>query len=58
VTVGIGEILLFIGLALVVGAAGIALGILVLAPRLTRVSDRDEEPGDRTDDRADHRRSA
>lgn len=49
-TVGVGELLLFLGLALVVGGAGIALGMLVVAPRLTRQSDRDEEPGDRADD--------
>lgn len=47
---GIGEVLGFVALVVVVGAVGIALGMLVLAPRLTRLSDRDEEPGDRTEE--------
>ena len=33
----------------VVAAAGIAVGILLIGPRLTRWADRDEEPGDRDD---------
>jgi hypothetical protein len=51
VTPSIGDLLVFVAIALVVGAVGIALGILVLAPRLIRLADRDEEPGDPADDR-------
>jgi hypothetical protein len=32
--------------ALVVGVAGAAVGILLIGPRLTRWMDRDEESGD------------
>jgi hypothetical protein len=45
-----GDLLVFLGLAALLGAAGIAVGMLVIAPRLTRLADRTEEPGDRTDD--------
>jgi hypothetical protein len=41
-----GELLLFLLLAAVVGTAGVAFGILILAPRLTRHAERsDEDPG-------------
>jgi len=36
----------FLLLTAVVGAVGVAVGILLIGPRLTRWMDRDEEPGD------------
>ena len=49
-----GDLLVFIAIVAFVGVAGIVVGMLVLAPRLTRLADRaahpDEESGDRTDD--------
>jgi hypothetical protein len=46
----IGDLALVVIIAALAGAAGIALGIVVLAPRLTRLLDRsDEEPGERDD---------
>jgi hypothetical protein len=53
VTPSVGDLLVFVALTFVVGAAGVALGMLVLAPRLTRLADRDEEPGDPADDRSE-----
>lgn len=49
-TLGLPELLVFLGAAAVVGTIGVGLGIVVLAPRLTRLADRDddtrdEEPG-------------
>jgi hypothetical protein len=49
VTPSIGDVLVFVAIAFVVGAAGVALGMLVLAPRLTRLADRDEDAGDPAD---------
>ena len=45
-----GDVLVFLGLVALLGAAGIAVGMLVIAPRLSRIADRTEEPGDRSDD--------
>lgn len=42
----------FVIVASVVGVIGVAIGILVIGPRLTRWAERDEEPGD-GDDRTD-----
>jgi hypothetical protein len=40
------DLVIFIAIAAVAGTAGIAFGILVLAPRISRALDRsDEEPG-------------
>jgi len=50
VTIGAGEVLAFLALAVILGAVGVAVGMLVLAPRLTRLVDRTEESGDRTHD--------
>jgi hypothetical protein len=45
-----GELLLFAGLVLVVGVAGGAIGILLIAPRLDRwIQGDDEEADDRRD---------
>jgi hypothetical protein len=50
VTVDLGALVVFLGLVAVVATAGVAFGILVLAPRLTRHADRtDEESGGRDD---------
>ena len=47
---GLGELAAFLVLTAVVGLAGLVLGIVVLAPRLTRHADRDDEdPGARHD---------
>jgi hypothetical protein len=51
VTPSIGDLLVFVAVVFLVAAAGLALGMLVLAPRLTRLADRHEEPGDTADDR-------
>ncbi|MBI2776189.1 MAG: hypothetical protein HYX57_02820 [Chloroflexi bacterium] len=41
-----GELLLFLGIAAIVGLAGAAFGMVWLSPRLTRLAERsDEEPG-------------
>lgn len=42
-TIGVSELLLFLGLAAVLGIIGLGFGIVVLAPRLTRLADRDED---------------
>ncbi len=45
-TLNIGEILAFLVLTGVIGTIGVAFGILFLAPRLSRLAERnDEEPG-------------
>lgn len=45
-TVGLAELALFILLTFIVGAVGVGFGIFFLAPRLSRLSDRnDEDPG-------------
>lgn len=44
-TLALGELVTFVVLAAVVGTIGVALGILFLAPRLSRLTERnDEEP--------------
>ena len=44
-TLDLGELFAFVALAAVVGTIGGALGILFLAPRLSRLAERnDEEP--------------
>ncbi len=44
-TVNLGELFAFIVLAAVIGTIGVALGILFLAPSLSRLAERnDEEP--------------
>ena len=49
-TVDVGELLVFVALAAAVGIAGLALGIVFLAPRISRLLDRtDEDPGARDD---------
>lgn len=40
------ELLLFAGLVLVVGAAGVAIGILLIGPRLNRWVERQDEEAD------------
>jgi hypothetical protein len=40
------EVVFFLGLVLVVGAAGIAIGILLIGPRLNRWADRHDEEAD------------
>lgn len=46
----LGDLAAFLALATVAGIAGLAFGILILAPRLSRLADRsDEEPGARDD---------
>jgi len=42
-------LLLFVGLVLVVGAAGVAIGILLIGPRLDRWAERHEEADDKRD---------
>ncbi|HSO30359.1 MAG TPA: hypothetical protein VLS28_10680 [Candidatus Sulfomarinibacteraceae bacterium] len=45
-TLGLGELAAFLLLTAAIGTAGVAFGILVLAPRLSRHAERnDEEPG-------------
>ena len=39
-------LLLFVGLVLVVGAAGVAIGILLIGPRLDRWAARNHEEAD------------
>lgn len=50
----IGDLVVFIAISGFVGVAAVVVGMLVIAPRLTRLADRaanpDEEPGDRADD--------
>ena len=49
-TVGLGDLAFFLIIAAVVGIVGVALGIVVFAPRITRMTDRqDEEPRDQPD---------
>lgn len=44
------DVLVFVGLAVLVGLVGVGLGIFFLAPRLSRLADRaDEDPGARDD---------
>jgi hypothetical protein len=44
------ELLLFVALVVVAALGGLALGIVVVAPRLTRFANRDDEdPGARPD---------
>jgi hypothetical protein len=40
------ELVLFVGLVLLVGAAGIAIGILVIGPRLNRWAERQDKEAD------------
>jgi hypothetical protein len=44
-----GDLAWLLVVALVVGAVGVVVGILVIGPRLTRWMDRDEEAGDGDD---------
>ena len=42
-----GDLFVLLAIAAVIGTAGVAFGILVLAPRLSRHAERsDEDPGD------------
>jgi hypothetical protein len=41
-----GEIIFVLGIALVAGVAGIAIGILVIGPRLDRWAAKDDEEAD------------
>ena len=41
-----GELIVVLGIALVAGAAGIAIGILVIGPRLDRWATKDDEEAD------------
>lgn len=53
-TVPVSDLLVVVALTVLVGVAGAVVGMLVIAPRLTRLADRaahpDEDRGDRTDD--------
>ncbi len=49
-TVGLGEILAFLGFSAVVGTVGVALGIFFLAPRISRLLDQSDEEPDAGDD--------
>lgn len=53
-TASVGDLLVFVALVALVAVAGVVVGMLILAPRLTRLTERaahaDEEPGDRADD--------
>jgi hypothetical protein len=40
------QLVLFIGLVVLVGVAGVAIGILLIGPRLNRWVDRDDEEAD------------
>lgn len=40
------ELLVFLGLVLLIGAAGVAIGILVIGPRLDRWAERHDEEAD------------
>jgi hypothetical protein len=42
----LGEVLLFAGIVAIVAVVGAAIGILLIAPRLTRFAERDEDPSD------------
>lgn len=42
-TFDLAELVLFVALALVAGALGVGFGIFFLAPRLSRLADRDDE---------------
>lgn len=45
-----GDLIVFLGIVAVAGTVGIAFGIFFLAPRISRLIDRnDEEPGARDD---------
>jgi hypothetical protein len=44
-----GGLLLLLVVAVIAGVVGVAFGIVVLAPRLTRFIDRHEEPRDAPD---------
>lgn len=39
-------LVVFLGLVLVIGAAGVAIGILLIGPRLDRWAERDHEEAD------------
>ena len=43
------QLVLFVGLVLVVGAVGVAIGILLIGPRLNRWVERDDEADGRSD---------
>jgi hypothetical protein len=45
----LGDLIAIAVVAVVAGGIGLALGIVVLAPRITRLLDRHEEPGDEPD---------
>jgi hypothetical protein len=40
------SLLIFLGLVLVIGAAGVAIGILLIGPRLDRWAERNDEEAD------------
>ena len=40
------ELILFVGIVVVAGAAGVAIGILLIGPRLDRWAARDDEEAD------------
>ncbi len=40
------NLLVFVGLVLVIGAAGVAIGILLIGPRLNRWAERQDEEAD------------
>lgn len=42
-TFGLAELALFLALTCVVGAVGVGFGIFFLAPRLSRLADRNDE---------------
>lgn len=45
-----GELLIVLAIALVAGFIGVGFGIFYVAPRISRLADRDDEdPGDRDD---------
>lgn len=49
-TFGLAELAVFLVLTFIVGAVGVGFGIFFLAPRLSRLADRnDEDPGAGTD---------
>ncbi|MES2208997.1 MAG: hypothetical protein V4515_02290 [Chloroflexota bacterium] len=47
-TIAVSALFVFLGLALLVGLVGAGLGAILLAPRLSQLTDHtDEEPSDR-----------
>jgi hypothetical protein len=45
-SLGVVEVMVFLGLVLVIGAAGVAIGILLIGPRLDRWAARDDDEAD------------